>query len=189
MSNNKDVLRVAVIALIVCLSITIILVISLNQLNKKLNKTPNVTGSEYYGESEDTLEGYYPRGLVSLTQKYHGELDNSEIQEVTSDFIRTVFEINDKKDDPNYYKENENKLIEFGITSEAQFQEIKNKIMALEKEELEYKLSKFDTDTISEEDNYLKVDLIIELKDGKKLVFNEKIQEEFDASKLTFIFN
>lgn len=185
--NNKKILCICIVVLVLVLIIMMILIRQLAKISE--DSETNVSGTEYYGESEDTLEGYFPRGLTNLTKKYEGTLENTEIQETTSNFIRTVFEINDSKEDTDYYKENANKLLEFGITSEKQFDEIKKKIVDLNKEELEYKLSKFDINSIKEEDNYLTVDLIIELKDGTKLVFKEKFQIDYDSSKLKFIFS
>ena len=186
---DKKIKTVLLIIAILSVIILITLSVILYKMNKDESQEPNVTGTEYYGESEDTLEGYYPRGLTSLTKKYEGDLENTEIQEATSSFIRMVFEINDHKNDESFYKENENIFIELGITNENEYNAIKKKIEDLNEEELEYKSAKFDTNTISTEGNYYTVDLIIELKDGKQLVFKEKFQIDYNSREKVFMFN
>lgn len=182
MKNKK---RIIIITLILIFIVSIILIILLKKDKKE--EAPMISGTEFYGESKNTLEDYYPKGLFNLTKKYNGNQSNVEIQERTSDFIKFVQKLNEKEDD-SYFNENRNELRKFGIITQEQFNEITNKIKSLNQEELIYESSRFDTENIEKEEGYLKVKIYIKFENCDEIEFIEKIQEE-NKENLKYIFS
>lgn len=175
-----------IIALIISIAILIILITILIIHEKNKYPTPNITGTDFQGESVDTLDEYYPKGTFNLTKKYEGTLTNKEITDRTSEFIKLVIAINDNQNE-EYFKENRNNLRIFGITTQEQFDSIEQKIKSLGKDEIKYVNSRFDADSATTEENYLKVSLYINFEDCSEIEFTEKIQNDKSTS-MQFIF-
>jgi len=177
--------RIIIILLILILTASIILIILLKK--KEKIEAPMVSGTEFYGESKDTLEDYYPKGLFNLTKKYNGRQSNIEIKDCTSDFIKLVQEINENGNE-SYFKENRNYLRRFGITNQEEYDLIASKIKSLNKEELVYENSRLDAKSIEKIDGYIKVKLYVKFANCQEIEFTEKIKED-SKENLDYIFS
>lgn len=118
MKNKK---RIIIITLILISIVSIILIMLLKKDKKE--EAPMISGTEFYGESKNTLEDYYPKGLFNLTKKYNGNQSNIDIKERTSDFIKLVQNLNEKGSD-SYFDENKNELRKFRNNNKRTIQRI-----------------------------------------------------------------
>ncbi len=176
--------RIIIILLILILMSSIIVILLLKK--EKKAEAPMVSGTEFYGESKDTLEDYYPKGLFNLTKKYNGKQSNIEIKNCTSDFIKLVQEINENGNE-SYFEENKNSLRKFGITKQEEYDLIYSKIKKLNQKELIYENSRLDTESIEKIDGYIKVKLYIKFANCQEIEFTEKIKED-SKENLEYIF-
>lgn len=177
------------IIIILIINIVLLMILLAVYIWKEQNKypEPNVTGTDFQGETKDTLQEYYPKGTYNLTREYTGTLTNKEISQRTSEFIKLVIAINNN-DDTNYFIEERNNLSRFGITTQEKFDELENKIKQLGQDELKYISSKFDINSIIKDDeNHLKVDLYISFENCEEIKFSERIPNDKKTSK-RFIF-
>ena len=184
MRNKKRIIIITLRLIFIFIASSVFIVSS----KKDQEEAPMISGTEFYGESKNTLEDYYPKGLFNLTKKYNGTQSNLEIKDRTSKFIKLVQKLNEKES-TSYFNENRNELREFGIITQEQFDELVNKIKSLNQEELIYENSRFDTENIEKEEGYLKVKIYIKFENCDEIEFTEKIQEERNKENLDYIFS